>query len=134
MAGFLDRAKEQAQRGLTQGKQKLDDVQAQRAGGDLLEERAPRTTRSGAARLRGGDAAGSSGPGEPYRHPWGRLPPVLRLPWLLPPDQLRHLCEPVDPAALDGALGRRPHGVAAREGGPEEVHEGFPDADASASA
>ncbi|MFG2310066.1 hypothetical protein ACGFS9_15535 [Streptomyces sp. NPDC048566] len=37
MAGFLDRAKEQAQRGLTQGKQKLDDVQAQRAGGDLLK-------------------------------------------------------------------------------------------------
>ncbi|GAA5015303.1 hypothetical protein [Streptomyces siamensis] len=38
MAGFLDRAKEQAQRGLTQGKQKLDDVQAQRAGGDLLKK------------------------------------------------------------------------------------------------
>ncbi|MEW2167819.1 hypothetical protein AB0912_33215 [Streptomyces sp. NPDC007084] len=37
MAGFLDRAKEQAQRGLTQGKQKLDDVQAQRAGADLLK-------------------------------------------------------------------------------------------------
>ncbi|MET8133509.1 MULTISPECIES: hypothetical protein [unclassified Streptomyces] len=37
MAGFMDRAKEQAQRGLTQGKQKLDDVQAQRAGGDLLK-------------------------------------------------------------------------------------------------
>ncbi|MEU2741197.1 hypothetical protein ACFZDJ_16290 [Streptomyces sp. NPDC007896] len=37
MAGFLDRAKEQAQRGLTQGKQKLDEVQAQRAGGDLLK-------------------------------------------------------------------------------------------------
>jgi hypothetical protein len=37
VAGFLDRAKEQAQRGLTQGKQKLDDVQAQRAGGDLLK-------------------------------------------------------------------------------------------------
>ncbi|MEV0220191.1 hypothetical protein [Streptomyces sp. NPDC050704] len=37
MAGFLDRAKEQAQRGLTQGKQKLDDVQAQRAGGELLK-------------------------------------------------------------------------------------------------
>ncbi|MCX4916949.1 MULTISPECIES: hypothetical protein [unclassified Streptomyces] len=37
MAGFLDRAKEQAQRGLTQGKQKLDDVQAQRAGTDLLK-------------------------------------------------------------------------------------------------
>jgi hypothetical protein len=33
----MDRAKEQAQRGLTQGKQKLDDVQAQRAGGDLLK-------------------------------------------------------------------------------------------------
>ncbi|MER5442356.1 hypothetical protein [Streptomyces sp. NPDC002790] len=37
MAGFMDRAKEQAQRGLTQGKQKLDDVQAQRAGADLLK-------------------------------------------------------------------------------------------------
>ncbi|MGP3999894.1 hypothetical protein [Streptomyces sp. 8N706] len=37
MAGFLDRAKEQAQRGLTQGKQKLDDVQAQRTGHDLLK-------------------------------------------------------------------------------------------------
>ncbi|WP_415951907.1 hypothetical protein [Streptomyces sp. KLOTTS4A1] len=38
MAGFLDRAKEQAQRGLTQGKQKLDEVQAQRAGADLLKK------------------------------------------------------------------------------------------------
>ncbi|MEV0318644.1 hypothetical protein ACIBKX_19420 [Streptomyces sp. NPDC050658] len=38
MAGFLDRAKEQAQRGLTQGKQKLDEVQAQRAGNDLLKK------------------------------------------------------------------------------------------------
>ena len=28
MAGFLDRAKEQAQRGLTQGKQKIDEVLA----------------------------------------------------------------------------------------------------------
>ncbi|MHC0431702.1 hypothetical protein ACX6XY_16190 [Streptomyces sp. O3] len=37
MAGFMDRAKEQAQRGLHQGKQKLDEVQAQRAGGDLLK-------------------------------------------------------------------------------------------------
>ncbi|GGY89214.1 hypothetical protein [Streptomyces poonensis] len=37
MAGFLDRAKEQAQRGLTQGRQKLDEVQAQRAGNDLLK-------------------------------------------------------------------------------------------------
>ncbi|MFE9682876.1 hypothetical protein [Streptomyces sp. NPDC006285] len=37
MSGFLDRAKEQAQRGLTQGKQKIDEVQAQRAGGDLLK-------------------------------------------------------------------------------------------------
>ncbi|MGP3982732.1 hypothetical protein [Streptomyces sp. KR80] len=36
MAGFLDRAKEQAQRGIAQGKQKLDEVQAQRAGHDLL--------------------------------------------------------------------------------------------------
>ncbi|MFP3992527.1 hypothetical protein U9R90_34660 [Streptomyces sp. E11-3] len=38
MAGFMDRAKEQAQRGLHQGKQKLDEVQAQRAGGDLLKK------------------------------------------------------------------------------------------------
>ena len=38
MTGLLDRAKEQAQRGLTQGKQKLDDVQAQRAGQDLLRK------------------------------------------------------------------------------------------------
>ncbi|MEU9190884.1 hypothetical protein AB0D14_41595 [Streptomyces sp. NPDC048484] len=37
MAGFMDRAKEQAQRGLTQGKQKIDEVQAQRAGSDLLK-------------------------------------------------------------------------------------------------
>ncbi|MFH8794556.1 hypothetical protein [Streptomyces sp. NPDC017941] len=38
MAGFLDRAREQVQQGLTQGKQKLDDVQAQRAGNDLLKQ------------------------------------------------------------------------------------------------
>lgn len=38
MAGFLDRAKEQVQQGLNQGKQKLDDVQAQRAGNDLLKQ------------------------------------------------------------------------------------------------
>jgi hypothetical protein len=38
MAGFLDRAKEQAQRGLTQGKQKIDEVQTQRSGGDLLKK------------------------------------------------------------------------------------------------
>ncbi|RII16047.1 hypothetical protein DSC45_15780 [Streptomyces sp. YIM 130001] len=38
MAGFLDRAKEQAQRGLTQGKAKIDDVQTQRAGSDLLKK------------------------------------------------------------------------------------------------
>ncbi|MGP4050106.1 hypothetical protein [Streptomyces sp. 2A115] len=37
MAGFLDRAKEQAQRGLTQGKQKIDEVQEKRAGSDLLK-------------------------------------------------------------------------------------------------
>ncbi|WP_030620828.1 hypothetical protein [Streptomyces sclerotialus] len=37
MAGFLDRAKEQAQRGLAQGKQKMDEVQQQRAGSDLLK-------------------------------------------------------------------------------------------------
>ncbi|MET8680602.1 hypothetical protein ABZW18_24210 [Streptomyces sp. NPDC004647] len=38
MAGFLDRAKEQAQRGLNQGKQKIDEVQAQRTGHDLLKQ------------------------------------------------------------------------------------------------
>jgi hypothetical protein len=38
MAGFLDRAKEQAQRGISQGKQRLDEVQAQRAGADLLKK------------------------------------------------------------------------------------------------
>ncbi|MFG2893958.1 hypothetical protein [Streptomyces sp. NPDC048248] len=38
MAGFLDRAKEQAQRGLAQGKQKVDEVQQQRAGSDLLKK------------------------------------------------------------------------------------------------
>lgn len=38
MAGFLDRAKEQAQRGINQGKQRLDEVQAQRTGNDLLRK------------------------------------------------------------------------------------------------
>ncbi|MFF2651294.1 hypothetical protein [Streptomyces sp. NPDC058045] len=38
MTGFLDRAKEQARQGLEQGKQKLDDVQAQRAGNELLKK------------------------------------------------------------------------------------------------
>ncbi|MFD9796998.1 hypothetical protein ACFWXK_39330 [Streptomyces sp. NPDC059070] len=38
MAGFLDRAKEQAQSALNQGKQKVDEVQAQRAGNDLLKK------------------------------------------------------------------------------------------------
>ncbi|MEV6778819.1 hypothetical protein [Streptomyces syringium] len=38
MAGFLDRAKEQAQRSMAQGKEKLEEVQAQRAGGDLLKK------------------------------------------------------------------------------------------------
>ncbi|MFI1254260.1 hypothetical protein ACH4U6_10690 [Streptomyces netropsis] len=37
MAGFLDRAKEQAQRSMAQGKEKLEEVHAQRAGGDLLK-------------------------------------------------------------------------------------------------
>ncbi|MEU7136782.1 hypothetical protein [Streptomyces sp. NPDC046261] len=37
MAGFLDRAKEQAQNALNQGKQKVDEVQQQRAGNDLLK-------------------------------------------------------------------------------------------------
>ncbi|MEU7184210.1 hypothetical protein ACWIG3_34565 [Streptomyces celluloflavus] len=38
MAGFLDRAKEQAQHALEQGKQKVDEVQQQRAGNDLLKK------------------------------------------------------------------------------------------------
>ncbi|MFF4160682.1 hypothetical protein [Streptomyces sp. NPDC001678] len=38
MAGFLDRAKEQAQQALAQGKEKVEEVQAQRAGGDLLKK------------------------------------------------------------------------------------------------
>ncbi|MCN9240050.1 hypothetical protein NGF19_04470 [Streptomyces sp. RY43-2] len=38
MTGFLDRAKEQAQRGLAQGRQKFDEVQAQRAGNELLRK------------------------------------------------------------------------------------------------
>ena len=38
MAGFLDRAKEQAQQALAQGKEKVEDVQAQRAGSDLLKK------------------------------------------------------------------------------------------------
>jgi hypothetical protein len=38
MAGFLDRAREQAQRGISQGKQRLDEVQAQRTGNDLLRK------------------------------------------------------------------------------------------------
>ncbi|MBH1932791.1 hypothetical protein I5Q34_00515 [Streptomyces sp. AV19] len=37
MAGFLDRAKEQAQQALQQGKEKVEEVQAQRAGGELLK-------------------------------------------------------------------------------------------------
>jgi ribosome recycling factor len=36
--GFLARAKEQAQHGLSQGKQKVDDMQQQRAGNDLLRK------------------------------------------------------------------------------------------------
>lgn len=63
MAGFLDRAKEQAQRGLTQGKQKLDEVQAQRAGNDLLK-------RLGAAYY--AERRGSGSPPRPNRpfRPW----------------------------------------------------------------
>ncbi|MFG2223603.1 hypothetical protein ACIBK8_01400 [Streptomyces sp. NPDC050161] len=38
MAGFLDRAKEQAQSAFDQGKQKVDEVQQQRAGNDLLKK------------------------------------------------------------------------------------------------
>jgi hypothetical protein len=36
MAGFLDRAKEAAQRGLDASKEKVEEVQATRAGQDLL--------------------------------------------------------------------------------------------------
>ncbi|MEW1752707.1 hypothetical protein ACIQU1_13750 [Streptomyces angustmyceticus] len=38
MSGFLDRAKEQARQGLAQGKQKVDEVQQNRAGNDLLRK------------------------------------------------------------------------------------------------
>ncbi|MFI2258127.1 hypothetical protein OHU45_11995 [Streptomyces tubercidicus] len=38
MSGFLDRAKEQARQGLAQGKQKVDEVQQNRAGTDLLRK------------------------------------------------------------------------------------------------
>ncbi|PKV83470.1 hypothetical protein [Streptomyces sp. TLI_146] len=38
MPGFLDRAKEQAQSALNQGKQKVDEVQQQRAGNELLKQ------------------------------------------------------------------------------------------------
>jgi hypothetical protein len=38
MAGFLDRAKEQAQRALSEGKDKVDEVQAQREGNALLRK------------------------------------------------------------------------------------------------
>lgn len=37
MAGLLERAREQAQRGYTQGRHKLDEMQAQRAGHALLK-------------------------------------------------------------------------------------------------
>jgi len=38
MAGFMDRAKEQAQNALSQGREKVEEVQAQRAGHDLLRK------------------------------------------------------------------------------------------------
>lgn len=38
MAGFLDRAKESAQRALSEGKHRMDDVQATRTGQDLLRK------------------------------------------------------------------------------------------------
>ncbi|MFE0378838.1 hypothetical protein ACFW1M_25340 [Streptomyces inhibens] len=38
MSGFLDRAKEQAQSALNQGKQKVDEVQQHRAGNELLKK------------------------------------------------------------------------------------------------
>ncbi|MFC7221109.1 hypothetical protein ACFQLX_23545 [Streptomyces polyrhachis] len=36
MSSFFDKAKEQAQNALNQGKEKIDEVQAQREGGGLL--------------------------------------------------------------------------------------------------
>lgn len=36
--GFLARAKEQAQHGLAQGKQKVDEMQQQRVGNELLRK------------------------------------------------------------------------------------------------
>lgn len=38
MSGFLDRAKEQAQKGLAQGRQKVDEVQQHRQGNELLKK------------------------------------------------------------------------------------------------
>jgi hypothetical protein len=38
MSGFLDRAKNAAQQGVAAGKQKVGDVQVQRAGADLLKK------------------------------------------------------------------------------------------------
>ncbi|AJT64470.1 hypothetical protein [Streptomyces chattanoogensis] len=38
MTGFIDRAKEQAQRGLAEGKKKIDEAHAHRAGSDLLKK------------------------------------------------------------------------------------------------
>ena len=38
MSGFLDRAKEQAQNAYNQGRGKVEEVQAQRAGNDLLRK------------------------------------------------------------------------------------------------
>ncbi|MFR9798772.1 hypothetical protein ACL02U_23185 [Streptomyces sp. MS06] len=38
MMGFLDRAKEQTQQALQEGRHKVDEVQARRAGGDLLKK------------------------------------------------------------------------------------------------
>ncbi|MGW1374370.1 hypothetical protein ACWD6P_08830 [Streptomyces sp. NPDC002446] len=38
MSGFLDRAKEQAQKGLAQGRQKVDEVQQHRHGNELLRK------------------------------------------------------------------------------------------------
>jgi hypothetical protein len=38
MAGILERAKERAQQGISQGKEKLEEVQAQREGHSLLKK------------------------------------------------------------------------------------------------
>ncbi len=122
MAGFLDRAKEQAQRGLTQGKQKLDDVQAQRAGADLLKSLGAAYLRGAARqRLPAGHAAGPPGRGEPHRDARGRLSARLRSARTA--DRIgshavrRSGSDRGDPGTSSGTRRPRPAAVAACEGG-----------------